>query len=66
MEGQKQCRGQREDKHIGHVSERFDAHGITTGHWCDGCYDANSYPYRKDKYPTIETHGYGERLDDDY
>lgn len=46
--------------------ERFDAHGITTGNWCDKCYDSDNYPFRKDKYATIETHGYGERLNDDY
>lgn len=46
--------------------ERYDAHGITTGHWCDTCYDSSKYPYRKDSYPTIETHGYGERLSEDY
>lgn len=43
-----------------------DAHGISTGLWCHPCYDSDAYPYRKDRYPTIETHGYGERLDDDY
>lgn len=47
--------------------ERHDAHGITTGYWCDPCYeDGSKYTYRKDKYPTIETHGYGERLENDY
>tara|TARA_R110002020_G_scaffold22078_1_gene74704 strand:+ start:778 stop:1092 length:315 start_codon:yes stop_codon:yes gene_type:complete len=48
-----------------YAEERHDAHGITTGHYCDECYE-NNYPYRKDKYPTIETHGYGERLSEDY
>jgi hypothetical protein len=47
------------------VQERHDAHGITTGHYCEDCYEDN-YPYRKDKYPTLETHGYGERLSEDY
>ena len=46
--------------------ERYDAHGISTGHWCDECYDSVGYPYRKDKYPTIEFNGYGERLYNDY
>jgi hypothetical protein len=45
--------------------ERHDAYGITTGHYCDKCYKSN-YPYRKDRYPTQEHHGYGERLDEDY
>tara|TARA_R110000824_G_scaffold163602_1_gene339381 strand:+ start:327 stop:635 length:309 start_codon:yes stop_codon:yes gene_type:complete len=54
------CRGKGCDKE--YASERHDAHGITTGHYCDECYE-NNYPYRKDAYPTIETHGYGEQLD---
>lgn len=45
------------------ADEKYDAHGITTGIWCKSCYNSSKYPYRKDKYPTIETHGYGERLD---
>lgn len=45
------------------TSQRYDYHGITTGHFCDDCYE-NNYPYRKDAYPTIETHGYGDRLED--
>jgi hypothetical protein len=49
-----------------HAQERYDAHGITTGHWCQSCYDSSKYPYRKDRYATIETHGYGERLSDNY
>ena len=47
------------------ANERFDAYGITTGWWCDSCFNSNKYPYRKDKYPTIETHGFGERLNND-
>lgn len=43
-------------------NERYDAHGITTGLWCESCYNSNEYPYRRDKYPTIETHGHGETL----
>ena len=46
--------------------EQSDAHGISTGYWCHECYESSRYPYRKDRYPTIETHGYGERLNDDY
>jgi hypothetical protein len=46
--------------------EQYDAHGISTGYWCHDCYESDRYPYRKDRYPTIETHGYGERLEDDY
>lgn len=46
--------------------ERSDAHGITTGIWCEECYNSSKYPYRKDRYPTMETHGYGEYLDDNY
>ena len=33
---------------------------------CHECYESDKYPYRKDAYPTIETHGYGERLTEDY
>jgi len=49
-----------------HVEEHQDAHGISTGYWCHECYESSKYPYRKDRYPTIETHGYGERLTDNY
>lgn len=56
------CRGCAE----GEGNEQHDAHGISTGHWCDDCYNSSRYPYKKDRYPTIETHGYGERLDNDY
>lgn len=46
--------------------EQSDAHGISTGYWCHECYESDRYPYRRDRYPTIETHGYGERLNNDY
>lgn len=46
--------------------EQHDAYGISTGYWCDSCYNSNKYPYRKDRYDTIEHHGRGERLNDDY
>lgn len=48
------------------ANEQCDAHGIPTGYWCEPCYESDKYPYRRDRYPTMETHGYGERLDDDY
>jgi hypothetical protein len=49
-----------------YAEERFDAYGITTGHWCDDCYE-NNYPYRKDRYPTMEHDGYGDYLEpEDY
>lgn len=57
------CRGCSEEKDD--VQERSDAYGIFTGHYCEECYE-NNYPYRKDRYPTVEHHGYGERLNDDY
>ena len=47
------------------IHERYDWYGISTGHYCNGCYKSN-YPYRKDRYPTIEHDGHGERLDSDY
>jgi len=55
-----QCR---ECDNEGH--ERQDWYGISTGYWCDECYESNRYPYRKDAYETIERHGRGERLDDE-
>ncbi len=41
--------------------ERCDAYGIFTGYYCDDCYE-NNYPYRKDRYPTMENDGYCEYL----
>lgn len=46
------CRGCSESKDD--VQERHDYHGITTGYYCEDCYE-NNYPYRKDDY----THGTG-------
>jgi hypothetical protein len=46
-----------------HCSERFDYHGITTGCWCEDCYQTN-YPYRKDDY--FDPGYAGERLEEDY
>ena len=46
-----------------HANECHDAYGITTGFWCDECYDSDKYPYKKDRY---DYEAYGERLDDDY
>ena len=51
------CRGCNKE-----ADERHDAYGISTGYWCDDCYE-NNYPYRKDQY---DYEAYGERLDDDY
>ena len=48
-----------------HEWVRSDAHGIYTGIYCNDCYE-NNYPYRKDRYPTQETHGEGDYLEDDY
>ena len=47
------------------VYDRHDYYGIFTGHYCDYCYE-NNYPYRKDRYPTMEYDGYGDYLEDDY
>ena len=50
-----------------HATERHDHYGITTGHWCDDCYESDKYPYRKDRYPTMEHDGYGDYLEpEDY
>jgi len=46
-----------------HANECHDAYGITTGHWCDECYDSDKYPYRKDHYDYAEN---GECLENDY
>ena len=48
-----------------HEWAREDAYGIFTGHYCDDCYE-NNYPYRKDRYPTMENDGMGDYLNDDY
>jgi len=60
------CRGRNCDKTTrtdDTISERSDAYGISTGHYCDDCYD-NNYPYRKDRY--YDESYAGERMDDDY
>lgn len=57
------CRGCQSCKPT--VEERHDYYGITTGHWCDDCYE-NNYPYKKERYATVEYDGYGERLRFDY
>ena len=46
-----------------HANECHDAYGITTGFWCDECYDSSNYPYKKYRY---DYEAYGERLDYDY
>ena len=48
-----------------HATERHDHYGISTGHWCDKCYDDPSkYTYRKDAY--YDYLNAGEYLEDDY
>ncbi len=46
-----------------HPWHRSDAYGLSTGHYCDECYE-NNYPYRRDRYYDPEL--CGERMDDDY
>jgi hypothetical protein len=46
-----------------HEWHRNDVYGLSTGVWCDDCYE-NHYPYRKDKY--FDPDYCGERMDDDY
>lgn len=48
------------------ADEKYDFYGISTGYWCDECYNSNKYPYKKQKYATIEYDGYGERLNENY
>jgi hypothetical protein len=43
--------------------ERSDWYGISTGHWCEECYE-HHYPYKKERYETEEYDGFGERLED--
>ena len=45
------------------VSEKHDYYHISTGYWCENCYE-NNYPYRKDAY--YDYFNAGEYLDDDY
>ena len=45
------------------LEERYDYYGLSTGHWCDGCYE-NNYPYRRDAY--YDYSNAGEHMDDDY
>ena len=46
-----------------YCEERHDHYGITTGYWCDECYETD-YPYRKDAY--FDPDFAGERMEDDY
>jgi hypothetical protein len=46
-----------------HTWMRSDAYGLSTGCYCDDCYEHN-YPYRKDNY--FDPEFCGERMDDDY
>jgi hypothetical protein len=39
---------------------RYDAYGIETGYWTEGCYNSSKYPYRKDRY---DYEANGERLE---
>ena len=48
-----------------HPWVRSDAYGIYTGIYCDKCYNSDIYPYRKDKYETMENDGYGDWLGED-
>ena len=47
------------------TEKRTAWYGVYTGHYCEDCYE-NDYPYIKERYPTIEHDGYGERLNEDY
>lgn len=57
------CRGCQ--KYKDDTQERSDWYGISTGYYCEDCYE-NNYPYRKDRYPTQEFDGYGEQLEEEY
>ena len=47
-----------------HYWARNDAYGLYTGLYCDGCYNSDKYPYRKDEY--YDPAYAGERMDEDY
>ena len=47
-----------------HANECSDNYGISTGYWCNDCYESDKYPYRKDAY--FDESYAGERLEDDY
>ena len=60
------CKGRNCDKNDTNddsIQERFDAYGMSTGHYCENCYE-NNYPYRRDRY--YDPSFCGERMDDDY
>jgi len=44
--------------------ERHDYYGISTGYWCQDCYESDRYSYRRDAY--YDYFNAGEYLDDDY
>lgn len=44
------CRGCGRDNRDTYVDERRDYYGISTGHWCDSCFNSSAYPYRRDAY----------------
>lgn len=46
------------------ATERYDRYNISTGNWCQECYDSAKYPYRKDFY--FDPGYAGERLEEDY
>jgi hypothetical protein len=56
-----ECKGCEQESY-----ERHDYYGISTGYWCDECYESSRYPYKKTRYATEEFDGYGERLSEDY
>ena len=64
---QVQCQGcDKQSDHMRPITyhrwARQDAYGIYTGLYCDDCYESDRYPYRRDRYPTVEYDGYGETL----
>ena len=67
---QVQCQGcDKQSDHMRPITyhrwARQDAYGIYTGLYCDDCYESDRYPYRRDRYPTVEYDGYGETLGQD-
>lgn len=52
-----ECRGCDKNDLDDYVPERFDYYGITTGHWCESCYNSGKYPYRRDAYDPYNEYG---------
>ena len=39
------------------AQERHDYYGISTGYWCESCYNSSKYAYRRDAYDPYNDYG---------